>query len=179
MKDELEKQQLVEQLTLLYSDLEKFVYTLTGNNHEKDDIVQSTMEKAWKNLEQLRENDKIKSWLFTIAKNETRKYYRKRNRQLKHLDDRTMEEAEEITEELSKDVADLFTQLESRADLFEAISSLGDNVAQIILLRYYYGMPLKEIADRLNRNYNTIRSLHKRGLEKLETILDKEKGGAL
>jgi RNA polymerase sigma factor (sigma-70 family) len=38
---------------------------------------------------------------------------------------------------------------------------------QLCILHYYYDLPLKEISEILSVNYNTLRSMHMRGIAKL------------
>ena len=46
-----------------------FVYRLTGNAQDAEDISQEVFVKVWKNLKKYDDTRSFKTWLFTIAKN--------------------------------------------------------------------------------------------------------------
>ena len=56
---------------------------------------------------------------------------------------------------------------ETRIDLERAISMLNPNEIQIIRMKYYDGMTVKEIADSLNLPYETVKKRHQRSIFKL------------
>lgn len=65
---------------LLIEPYQEEVYTLLlgmcGNPETAKDIRQSVYERAWKYFSTLRSKDKAGNWLFTIARNELKEYYR-------------------------------------------------------------------------------------------------------
>lgn len=79
MKIDLLKYKLFEEFCHNYSkDLQKFIFTLTRkDNFVMEEVFQNTMVQALQGLHGLKENEKIKSWLFSIAKTEARRYYSK------------------------------------------------------------------------------------------------------
>lgn len=54
-----------------------------------------------------------------------------------------------------------------RADLERAMESLKPNELQIIRMKYYDGMSVREIADSLNLPYETVKKRHQRSVLKL------------
>ena len=56
--------------------------------------------------------------------------------------------------------------------LKKAIDALPSPAREIILLRYYHDMPHREIADVLNMNASTVRSVFQRSLAKLRKELE-------
>ena len=61
-------------------------------------------------------------------------------------------------------------------ELREEIAALPKKYAEVIFLHYYEGYSIKEIADILEKNENTVGSLMRRGREKLRTELEREDG---
>ena len=59
-------------------------------------------------------------------------------------------------------------------ELREQIASLPRKYAEVIFLHYYEGYSIKEIAEILKKNENTVGSLLRRGREKLRLELEKE-----
>lgn len=68
-----------DQLVSNYSsDLHRYAYWLTGDKHTAEDIVQETLFRAWKSLNQLENVKAVKGWLFTILRRENaRRFERK------------------------------------------------------------------------------------------------------
>jgi RNA polymerase sigma-70 factor (ECF subfamily) len=59
-----------ELVTAYADDLYRFGYWLCGNRAEADDLVQDTLARAWRALDQLRDERAAKSWLFTTLRRE-------------------------------------------------------------------------------------------------------------
>lgn len=148
-------------------DLQRFILSLALRNvTDMDDIFQNTMEAVYKNLDKLRDRDKLKAWLFSIAKTETNRYYSKKKMYLTcevdelNIDMLAIADAEDFV----KDIADVdqFIQL---------LNGLSDNTQSILLLHYYYELSLVEISKTRRININTVKSIHRRGLAQLEKKL--------
>ena len=56
--------------------------------------------------------------------------------------------------------------------LEDALAKLGDDERETIVLKTYSGLTLREIAESRDVSINTVASWHRRGLEKLRTILE-------
>ena len=72
------------------------------------------------------------------------------------------------------DMADPFDMADSladRLDLKAALKSLKPEEFDIIRMKYYDGMTIKEIADSLNLSYETVKKRHQRSLTKLQKAL--------
>ena len=72
------------------------------------------------------------------------------------------------------DMADPFDMADSladRLDLEAALKSLKPEEFDIIRMKYYDGMTIKEIADSLNLSYETVKKRHQRSLTKLQKAL--------
>jgi RNA polymerase sigma-70 factor (ECF subfamily) len=52
-----------------YEALYRYAYRLTGSAADAEDLTQETFGKAFARLEQLRERDRAKAWLFRILRN--------------------------------------------------------------------------------------------------------------
>ncbi len=58
-----------EEIASLIPRLRKFARVLTGNLADADDVVQASLEKAMRNIDQWQPGTRLDSWLFTIARN--------------------------------------------------------------------------------------------------------------
>ncbi|HQS68074.1 MAG: hypothetical protein B7Y36_08975 [Novosphingobium sp. 28-62-57] len=65
MTDETLRHQLIE----LIPRLRRFARVLTGNMSDADDVVQATLEKAMRNVDQWQNGTRLDSWVFAIARN--------------------------------------------------------------------------------------------------------------
>ena len=69
------------------------------------------------------------------------------------------------------DPFDIADSLADRLDLEAALKSLKPEEFDIIRMKYYDGMTIKEIADSLNLSYETVKKRHQRSLTKLQKAL--------
>lgn len=158
-KNEQEKlKQFKELIPLIYKDLYKFIFLIVKNKNLSEDILQETLIQAYENFHSLKDIDKFKPWIFTIARRKALEVIKKYKREipseapiLELLDDDeyTLPEDTIITKELT-DV------------MVNGINSLKSDQRDIIHLRYYLGMSFDEIASTLNINHNTVRVKHMR-----------------
>ena len=85
------------------------------------------------------------------------------------------EDGEEAGDIELPDEADIPAELirqETVSLLQKSIDALPSPAREIILLRYYHDMPHSEIADVLNMNASTVRSVFQRSLAKLRKELE-------
>lgn len=173
------QEQISKLLKEIYERLNAFVYTVTLNNFDKDDIVQASMEIIYSRCHQLRDDDKVFGWAFSIAKDQARKFYSERNKLVKPCGS-----GAEVVELVGdKDINDLLTEVisirEFREFMLECISCLDIKSQQIIYLRHYYDLSLKEIADITGINLNTVKTSYYRGLKQLRKNLEKKEGASV
>ena len=69
------------------------------------------------------------------------------------------------------DPADMEEAVAGRLDLEAALQSLKPEEFDIIRMKYYDGMTIKEIANSLNLSYETVKKRHQRSLTKLQKAL--------
>lgn len=111
-----------------------FRFIIKNIRHEEDarDIVQTAFEKMWKNREQV-ENEKAKSFLFTVAYNQMIDHIRKNKKVIV---------ANEITEDYKVGYQPNF---ELRKKLNAALNTLSDLHKSLVLLKDYEGYNYDEI----------------------------------
>lgn len=174
MNIDLSKQQLLEDILINHDkSLQRFIYTLTRRDEfAMEEIYQNTMLMALLGLRKLKKSDKILSWLFSIAKTEAKRYYHKNNNYFVH---EIILENENNEDYISENKIDDFTKvIEDNDLLITVLNHFSNKERQIFLLHYYYDISFKEISEILNINYNSIRSIHIRGLNKLKKFCEAE-----
>ena len=116
-----------------------FRFIVKNLRHEEDarDIVQTAFEKLWRNRENV-ENDKCKSYLFTVAYNQMIVHIRKNKRMhLKH----GFNEAIKVGHQTSTNTKQI---------LMEALNRLNDTQKNLVMLKDYEGYNYEEIGSIMN-----------------------------
>ena len=141
------------------SDILNFHYRLVGNRFEAEDLAQETFLKAYNKLDSLKEREKVKSWLYSIARNVTIDFFRKNKDRSIPLDSVIMENYARAT---AVDYRQDVMQSEVSQELQKCLAALSEDDRMIVKLLYYEGFSYKEICDLLNINQNTLKSrLHR------------------
>ena len=152
--------------------IHSFVYKNIGNSEIAEDLTQEVFVKVWKNLKKPTlslskgfdtNHGNFKSWLFTIAKNTSIDFLRKKKK-----------ETLSLNEDLLFDKSDFIKSLEQKDTLGEvhtALQKLSPNYRAIILLKNEGELTFNEIAQKLNEPLNTIKSRYRRALIALKQII--------
>mgnify|MGYP001599532287 CR=1 FL=1 len=149
-------------------DLVNFHYRFVGNRPEAEDLAQDTFIKAYKKFDTLKEPDKLKSWLFQIARNTVIDFFRKNKNKPFVMDSAILEN---IADTASIDYQGRVAQMEVSKELERCIAQLVKEDRAIIKLLYYEGFSYKEIGELLHMNQNTLKSrLHRARKILLEAI---------
>jgi len=147
-----------------------FVYRLTNTRSEAEDITQEVFIKLWRNIKKYKTGQNFKAWLFTIAKNASIDWLRKK-RDLTFSDFENFA-GENILTETLRDQAlmpDALTIVaESRNFLDKLVAKLRPIYREIMALRYQNEYSFEEIAKTLNRPVNTVKSQHRRALIEMQ-----------
>ena len=113
---------------------------------------------------------KFQNYLLTIAVNTCNNYFKKEKPACVDLE--TLEMVDETDSSLEKVI-----RKESRNAVRRAVNELPDYQKEVIILRFYYDLKIKEIAAITNANVPTVKSRLQQGLKKLQRYLADFKGG--
>lgn len=162
-----------EQLDGLYG----YCVRLTNDRTEAEDLVQDTLIRAMRAYPGLRDEKKVKSWLFTIATNGWRDLCRARGRTLATVSldgDReedfslfatlTIEDPFPYSDELHLDFLRLFRD----EDVQEVFARINPVFAAPLILTTIHGFSCKEAAAILDAPLGTVLSRLHRGRKQLE-----------
>ncbi|MEK7631048.1 MAG: RNA polymerase sigma factor [Patescibacteria group bacterium] len=152
-------------LTLTY----RFVYKMTGNAQDAEDITQETFIKAWRALKTFDQHKNFTTWLLTIAKRTAIDMLRKK-RGLSFADFQDDDGANRLIDMLAADSRSPLAEAEG-IEVRAAAENLSDPYREIISLHYDDGLSLEEISMRLEKPANTIKSQHRRALIALRKLL--------
>ncbi len=156
---ELDFEKLVE---LHYQSLYRFAFSLSRNESEAADLTQQTFYILAKNGNQVRQPEKVKSWLFTTLHRE----YLARRRKMVRFPQMDFEQAE-------PDLPVIAPAVES-ADapvVLEALAQVDANFQAAVALFYLEDHSYPEIAEILEIPLGTVKSRIARGIIQLQRLL--------
>jgi RNA polymerase sigma factor (sigma-70 family) len=156
-------------LIALLPRLRRFARSLARNPHDADDLVQLSVERALRRLDQWQPGTRLDSWMFGIIKNAWIDETRSRRRRANVL----------APEELGEHVADAASEAHiERLSLEAALAQLPEEQRLAVALVLVEGLAYKEAAAVLNVPIGTVTSRLARGREALEALLGGTAGGA-
>lgn len=136
----------------------KIAYQNVLSIADAEDIVQEVFIKLIKNRTKCFENrEHLKAWLIKVTINQCRDFRRL-----------FMRRKEIPTDNLPHILK------KNEIAILEEISQLPKDERNIIYLYYYEGYKIKEIAEILNKNQNTVNSKLIRGRKKLRTLIEEQ-----
>ena len=149
-----------------YLEIKKFIYTIARRDESiTEDIFQNTWENAFRYFHTLKDVASARAWLYTIARNETKRWFSQRtNKMFTEVSSTDAEDAPETADEIESEFPEA---LANKDVLTKALNALSVEEQQLILLHYYFDMSLKDIAAMYNMNYNSLKSITRRALTRL------------
>ena len=153
-----------------------FVFRYVGNGQEAEDITQEVFVRVWRNLKKFDQNKSFKTWIFSIAKNASLDFLKKK-KAIPFSEFDTEEGGNRITDTLV-DPSPLPLELLEKAGmanmLNEAIEKLSPQYRMVLFLRYNDHFNFREIAESMGEPLHTVKSRHRRALIKLKELLTDE-----
>lgn len=135
--------------------------SVVRNTEDARDAVASAVAHAWEKLGSLKDENKFDGWLLRITYNEAKKMRR-------HAD-------EYVNFDEIKD-AFVCEPDHSSFNFFDMLSSarLDGKSGQIIMLKFFYGYSLSEIADMTDTPLSNVTTRYYRALEKIRKTLRRQ-----
>ncbi len=142
---------------LLYSMAKKYL----ADKSYAEDVVSEVFCKIVKYSPKFDQKQNGLNWAFKIVKNTCIDW----NKKYGYSED--LSECESLTSVLpsQEDVA-------ARADLKNALSFLSDEENAILYFKYWEGLTVRQIAEKLNKPKSDVQYVYKRAIKKLAQILD-------
>lgn len=154
-------------LDLFGNDILRFAYSYMKNREDAEDIVQETLIRLMQSQPVFENEGKEKSWLLKVAANLCCD-------QLRGADRQHIVAMPEGYEAVAADNQGPDTDSEILREVFK----LPEKYRSVIHLYYFEGYSTREIADIIGKKEASIRTLLKRGRERLEKKLKGESGHA-
>lgn len=139
-----------------------FIFEKVGDKYLAEDLCSDVFVKILAKYDSF-DADKasLSTWVFTIARNTLIDYYRGRK------------VYEEVPEDMSADfdIDENICNEETLEELATALKKLDERERDIVILRYYSGITLKEIAQKLNISYAYVKILHNKAIGNLKKFI--------
>lgn len=167
LKDPLTRNRAFDQLVHQYQRMLYFhVRRIVIEHEDADDVLQNTFIKAWKHIEQFREEASLKTWLYRIATNEALSLLKKRKRQAYQDMDRLENDLCHSLEQGAYIDAD-----EVQLRLHKAIVKLPERQRLVFNLRYYDEMKYEDISNILEVSVGSLKASYHHAVKKIEASL--------
>ena len=140
-----------------HDDMARVCQVICGDPDLAQDAAQAAWPIAWRKLGTVREPDKLRSWLISVAANEARQLLRRQHR------DRIVEI--EVAD-VGSDADDPGTR-EDVADLMVAVRRLSTEDRTMLALRYVAGFDATEIGRAMGMSASGVRTRLSRLLTRL------------
>ena len=137
------------------------------------DLTASTFMKALNHIHQFQwKGLPFSAWLYRIATNEINQYFRKHRRTVNLTDEylETMKSDSNPDDALMEAEANTEKRKLSRK-VHTALTQLKKKYQDVLTLRYYEDLSVKEIANILDIPENTVKTHTRRGLQQLKKLL--------
>jgi len=156
------------ELAVIYTEFHQvllgFIKSKVNNHQDAEDILQNVFIKVASKVKDLNHKEKLQSWIYTIARNSIIDYYRV-NTNNKKVD-------------VEGDIAESFTDEEYNDTtkgldccLIDFVNQLPEEYRDIIIDVDMKGLKQKDLVEKYNLPYPTIRSRVQRGRERMKQIL--------
>lgn len=148
---------------LLVDDLYSYIRGQTRNETVAEDLVANVFLKAWRSAKGYRPSSHtFRRWIFTIARNEVRDYWRASQRTLPMVE---FDISDERQPEPESDPAEV------RRLVQQALATLTEEQRQVVVLRYFSNKSHEEIATILGKREGAVRAQLMRALRQMRKVM--------
>lgn len=143
-----------------YNEAKLYVLSLCHDVDLAEDVVSEAFYKAFVSVDE--ERDSFKFWLLRVCRNCYFDYLRKNKRYTPLTDGGRTD----------SDPADNLIKAEEYRALYRALALLHSTYKEVLVLYYFEGMSVKEIADITGETTDNVKVQMFRARQKLKTILE-------
>lgn len=159
------------QFTQRFSECERamraFAFSLIPNREDVDDVIQETLRELWRNFDKFDPERPFLPWANQFVYRQVLIHRRSTAIRLKY----------QFSDELLQYMLDEQPSMERDVALSDALQKclkrLTDDQRELVRLRYYTGESLKEVAQRIGKNSDSIYKRIQRIRETLQQCISK------
>ena len=159
-------------------------YSLGATNKFQDEaqiITQDSMRKAFEKLDQLKDDDKFAPWVYTILNNSIRDYFRAHKNKDYQTNTFSELDSEDFRDNYEESIADDSVAFSPEANmnteliaegLKECLDKLPDNQRFALMMQMYQQLTIKEIAEQMEVEENTVKSWIRRAKISIKGMIE-------
>ena len=145
-----------------HAGLRHFILQRIPDEQSADDVLQETFLKIHTRIASLRDEDKLQSWMYQIARNAIADYYRQQKATVELPEALPVPDEPVFEDEVIKDLI---------PGVKAMVESLPATYREALILTEYEGLTQRELAQRLGLSFSGAKSRVQRAREKLKTML--------
>lgn len=169
MNEQQKEQLLIEAMNEYGTYIKQLIYGITKDYAKTEDILQDVFMKFYLSLDRFRFQSSIKTFLYRIAINECRNYFRSWSyRKLvfkRFLEQEPLENNSVLHTVIAK---------EEREYSMKILDTLPIKYREILWLYYFAELSTEEIAQTLEISVNTVKTRLARGRQRAKLIIEEE-----
>ena len=137
----------------------RFLMKLCGDVSLAEELTQETFFRAYMNLSDLRNEEKVAAWLCQIAKNTYFAWFneQKRNQPI----------SQQIAMDSTSDIAELFEEKELAGRAFSVLHALEEPYKEVFMISVFGGLSLKDISAMFGKSESWARVTYYRAKQKI------------
>ena len=151
-----------ELVGVYHQDMYRYAAWLSRDTAIAEDVVQEALLRAWKSLDNLRDEGAAKQWLLTIVRRENARYFERKRLETVDIDNLTASQAALLAVEENDELD----------DMRQAIYELDDDYREPLVLQVLMGLSTKEIAAQMELTQGAVLTRLHRARGKLADMLD-------
>ncbi len=168
-KDPLYFEELYE---IFFPKIYNYFYFKVNDKSLAEDMVSDVFIKILNNISKCRDRRQFQSWAFAIARNYLIDFYRKKSTNIE-ASSSSYEDNKYYDNNNSFNPEDALMDKISREELSEVLKILSKSQQDVIILRFFEELKLKEIAEIMNKSEGAVKGLLYRGIKALTSELSK------
>ncbi len=157
-------------MTRYQRQIYNLMYRYCRNEEDAADLTQEAFVRAFTRLHQYRTGQRFFSWLYSLAVNLARDWYRK-SRKRQALQSELITNSPELgTGSLQEEKME---QDQEILQVMQALDLLPDKTREIVILRYRHELSIKEVAKVFGLGESAVKMRLSRAIQQLRNIMRK------
>jgi len=162
-----------ELVDIYYQQIYLFMRRLGHSSQVSEDLTQESFLQAWQHIGQLRTGKALNSWLYRIATNASRLYWRR------HKGRKAVRVEVTNVSDSSEAECDKIGNLEQLGQMRNTVAALPIKLRQTVVLHYMQHLTIAEAADAAGIRKGTFKSRLNRALKTLRRQIITKNGEPL
>jgi len=162
-----------ELVDMYYEQIYLYMRRLGHNHQVSEDLTQESFLAAWQHIGRLRSSEALSGWLYRIAGNASKLYWRR------HKDREVVDLGRISVPDGSEADIDKMEHYEQLGRLKKAVEQLPRKLRQAVILHYMQHLTISEAAEAIGVAEGTFKSRVNRALKTLRKQIIFEENGEL